>query len=336
MNYPYILSVESSCDDTAVAVLRGTRVLSNVRSSQLIHAQYGGVVPELASRAHQQNVIITAEKALDEAGIEKGNLDAVGATFGPGLLGSLMVGVHFAKGLSISLGIPLVEVNHLHGHVLSHYIDGEGKPPFPYLCLLISGGHTQIVWVKAYDDMEIIGSTLDDAVGEAFDKAAKTLGLPYPGGVEIDKHAREGDSHKFSFTRPNVDGLNMSFSGFKTQVLYFVQKQTALDPHFVSTNINDLCASIQYTLVGILIDKLKRAIELTGARHVALGGGVAANSAIRAAFEKLPDTHAVNAHLPSMAYTTDNAAMIGIVAYYKYMKQDFAPLNSLPKARWAV
>ena len=283
----FILAIESSCDDTAAAVLKNDKVLSNVVSNQLIHSKYGGVVPELASRAHQQNIVPVINTALKNAGINKNQLSAVAFTQGPGLMGSLLVGNSFAKSLSMALNIPLIAVNHMHAHILAHFIDEEGfdKPKFPFLALTISGGHTQIVLVNDYFDLKIIGQTTDDAVGEAFDKSAKILGLPYPGGPLIDKYAQLGNPKAFAFTKPKIGDLNFSFSGLKTQILYFIQKKQLENPSFIAENLNDICASIQKIIIEILMDKLKLAVEKTGINQVAIGGGVSANSGIRKALK---------------------------------------------------
>lgn len=331
----YILAIESSCDDTAAAVLQNEKVLSNVVAQQEIHKQYGGVVPELASRAHQQNIVPVIDVALKKANIDKNNLDAIAFTQGPGLMGSLLVGSSFAKSMAMALNIPLIAVNHMHAHILAHFIDEEGfeKPQFPFLALTISGGHTQIVIVRDFFDMEIIGETTDDAVGEAFDKSAKILGLPYPGGPLIDKYAKEGDPKKFAFTKPKVPGLDFSFSGLKTQILYFVQKNTAQNPDFISENLHDICASIQYTIINILTDKLKTAVMQTGIKQVAIGGGVSANSGIREALKQYEKKYGWKTFIPKFEYTTDNAAMIGIVGYYKYLRNDFKDVSVVAKAR---
>jgi N6-L-threonylcarbamoyladenine synthase len=331
----YILAIESSCDDTAVAVLMDNKVLSNVVANQLIHSQYGGVVPELASRAHQQNIVPVIDTALKKAGISKNQLSAIGFTQGPGLLGSLLVGSSFAKSLALSLKIPLIAVNHMQAHIMAHFIDEDGfdKPSFPFLALTISGGHTQIVRVEGFDKMQIIGETTDDAVGEAFDKTAKILGLPYPGGPLVDKNAQLGNPKSFLFTKPKIAGLNFSFSGLKTQILYFIQKQKAINPNFIEENINDICASVQYIIIEILMDKLRLAVAETGIKQVAIGGGVSANSGIRAAIKNTETTLGWKTFIPKFEYTTDNAAMIGIVAYQKYLAQDFESQNVTAKAR---
>ncbi|SEK28989.1 O-sialoglycoprotein endopeptidase [Aquimarina amphilecti] len=331
----YILGIESSCDDTSASILCNGHVLSNVVASQKIHEQYGGVVPELASRAHQQNIVPVVDQAIKQANINKSDLSAIAFTRGPGLMGSLLVGTSFAKSLALSLEIPLIDVNHMQAHILAHFIDEEDfdKPEFPFLALTISGGHTQIVKVTDHFDMEIIGETIDDAVGEAFDKSAKILGLPYPGGPLIDKHAQSGNPKAFPFTKPRVDGLNFSFSGLKTAVLYFVQKQVKENPDFIKENLEDVCASIQYTIINILIDKLKKASKETGIKTIAIGGGVSANSGIRKSLKEGEHKYGWKTFVPKFEYTTDNAAMIGIVGYLKYLKRDFTDMSIVAKAR---
>ena len=316
----YILAIESSCDDTAAAVLQNDKVLSNVVANQAIHQEYGGVVPELASRAHQQNIVPVVTAALRKANIDKKQLSAIAFTSGPGLLGSLLVGTSFAKSFAMGLDIPLLDINHMKAHILAHFIDEEGydKPSFPFIGVTISGGHTQIVRVDDYFKMEVIGETIDDAVGEAFDKSAKIMDLPYPGGPLIDKYAQLGNPKAFPFTKPKVGGLNFSFSGLKTQIMYFVQRQQEANPDFLKENRNDVCASIQYTIVNILMDKIKKAVKETGITQIAIGGGVSANSGIRTALENAETTHGWKTFLPKFQYTTDNAAMIGIVGYIKY------------------
>ncbi|MFC4691412.1 tRNA (adenosine(37)-N6)-threonylcarbamoyltransferase complex transferase subunit TsaD [Dokdonia genika] len=316
----YILAIESSCDDTAAAVLQNDKVLSNVVANQAIHQEYGGVVPELASRAHQQNIVPVVTAALRKANIDKKQLSAIAFTSGPGLLGSLLVGTSFAKSFAMGLDIPLLDINHMKAHILAHFIDEEGydKPSFPFIGVTISGGHTQIVRVDDYFMMEVIGETIDDAVGEAFDKSAKIMDLPYPGGPLIDKYAQLGNPKAFPFTKPKVDGLNFSFSGLKTQIMYFVQRQQEANPDFLKEHRDDVCASIQYTIVNILMDKIKKAVKETGITQIAIGGGVSANSGIRTALKKAETTHSWKTFLPKFQYTTDNAAMIGIVGYLKY------------------
>jgi N6-L-threonylcarbamoyladenine synthase len=331
----YILAIESSCDDTAAAVLRNDEVLSNLVAGQDVHREFGGVVPELASRAHQKNIVPVVHQALKVAKIKPQNLSAIAFTSGPGLLGSLLVGTSFAKSMSLALSIPLIDVHHMQAHVLAHFIqdDEMQKPPFPFLCLTVSGGHTQIVRVNSPFDLQVIGKTIDDAAGEAFDKAAKIMGLPYPGGPLIDKYGKIGNPNAFTFNKPRIEGLDFSFSGLKTSILYFLQKQVKVDSDFVSKNRNDLCASIQKTIVDILMDKLQKAAKQTGINHMALAGGVSANSALRAAFVEREKTLGWKAYLPKFEYTTDNAAMIGIVGYYKYLAEDFADKNVVAKAR---
>lgn len=331
----FILAIESSCDDTAAAVLINDKVLSNVVANQLIHNQYGGVVPELASRAHQQNIVPVIDAALREAKIQKEQLSAIAFTQGPGLMGSLLVGSSFAKSMALALQIPLIAVNHMQAHVLAHFIDEEGfeKPSFPFLALTISGGHTQIVRVNDFFEMEIIGETTDDAVGEAFDKSAKILGLPYPGGPLIDKYAQLGNPKVFAFTKPKVPGLDFSFSGLKTAILYFIQKKKLENPNFVDENRNDICASIQYTIIEILMDKLKLAVNQTGIRQISIGGGVSANSGIRNALKEAENTYGWKTFIPKFEYTTDNAAMIGIVGYQKFLSQNFETSSVVSKAR---
>lgn len=331
----YILAIESSCDDTAAAVLCNDQVLSNVVANQDIHTQYGGVVPELASRAHQQNIVPVIDAALKKAQISKDSLHAIAFTQGPGLMGSLLVGSSFAKSFSLAQNIPLIAVNHMHAHILAHFIDEENfdKPTFPFLAMTISGGHTQIIKVTDFFAMEIIGETTDDAVGEAFDKTAKILGLPYPGGPLIDKYAQLGNPKAFAFTKPKMPGLDFSFSGFKTAILYFIQKQVAVNPNFIEENLNDICASVQYTIVQILMDKLKLAVKETGIKQVAIGGGVSANSGIRKALKDAESKYGWKTYIPKFEYTTDNAAMIGIVGYQKYLCEKFEDTSVTSKAR---
>jgi N6-L-threonylcarbamoyladenine synthase len=331
----FILAIESSCDDTAAAVLENDKVLSNIVANQLIHSEFGGVVPELASRAHQQNIVPVIDAALKKANVAKEQLSAVAFTQGPGLMGSLLVGSSFAKSLAMALEIPLIAVNHMHAHILAHFIDEKDfeKPSFPFLALTISGGHTQIVLVRSFFDMEIIGETTDDAVGEAFDKSAKILGLSYPGGPLVDEYAQLGNPKAFVFTKPKVPGLNFSFSGLKTAILYFVQKKVAENPNFIEENRNDICASIQYTIVEILMDKLKRAVTETGITQIAIGGGVSANSGIRKTLKEAEQKYGWKTFIPKFEYTTDNAAMIGIVGYQKFLQQQFENSSVVSKAR---
>ena len=331
----FILAIESSCDDTAASVMANDKVLSNVVANQLIHQQYGGVVPELASRAHQQNIVPVVDAALKKAGIKKEQLSAIAFTQGPGLMGSLLVGSSFAKSMAFALAIPLIAVNHMQAHILAHFIDEESmqKPEFPFLALTISGGHTQIVQVNDYFDMTVIGSTTDDAVGEAFDKTAKILGLPYPGGPLIDNHAQNGNPIAYSFTKPRIDGLDFSFSGLKTAILYFIQKQLKENPDFISKNIDDICASVQYTIVEILMDKLKLAVKETGINRVAIGGGVSANSGIRKALVSAQKDFGWKTYIPKFEYTTDNAGMIGIVGYHKFLLNNFEDASVVSMSR---
>lgn len=334
----YILGIESSCDDTSAAVLCNDRILSNVVADQKIHAEYGGVVPELASRAHQQNIVPVVHQALEKAGISKDQLSAIAFTRGPGLMGSLLVGTSFAKSLAYGLDIPLIDVNHMQAHILAHFIaeDNHNKPPFPFLAMTISGGHTQIVKVTDYFKMEVLGETIDDAVGEAYDKSGKVLGLGYPAGPEIDRRAQLGNPKAYKFTKPKVDGLNFSFSGLKTGILYFVQRETKANPDFVEENLNDICASIQYTIIGILMDKLKLAVKQTGIKHIAIGGGVSANSGIRKALKDAEKKHGWTTYIPKFEYTTDNAAMIAIVGYLKYLEKNFADFDVMATARLKI
>lgn len=331
----FTLAIESSCDDTSAAVLCNDKVLSNIVARQSVHEEYGGVVPELASRAHQQNIVPVVDIALKKAGISKNQLNCIAFTQGPGLMGSLLVGGSFAKSLSQGLNIPLVAVNHMKAHILAHFIEEEGfdKPTFPFLAMTISGGHTQIVKVTSFFNLEIIGETTDDAVGEAFDKSAKILGLPYPGGPLIDQFAKEGNPIAFPFTKPKVDGLNFSFSGLKTQILYFVQKNMASNPNFIEENKADICASIQHTIIEILMDKIKLAVKETGIKQIAIGGGVSANSGIRTTLKEAEKKYGWKTFIPKFEYTTDNAAMIGIVGYYNFLEQNFSSTNIVSKAR---
>ena len=334
----FILGIESSCDDTAAAVLKNGKIISNKVANQAIHEQYGGVVPELASRAHQQNIVPVVDLALKEAGIDKKDLSAIAFTKGPGLLGSLLVGASFAKSLSLALNIPMIGVHHMKAHILAHFIDdNEMKlPDFPFLALTISGGHTQIVQVNNHFDFKILGETLDDAVGEAFDKSAKIMGLPYPGGPLIDKYAQKGNPKAFKFPKPKVKGLNFSFSGLKTSILYFIQKQTKENPNFIQENLADLSASIQYTIVNILMDKLQLAVAQTGINRIAIAGGVSANSGIRNALFQAQKDLGWQVFIPKFEYTTDNAAMIAIVGYLKYLDGQFDDFDLIPKARLVI
>ena len=326
-----ILGIESSCDDTSAAVIRDGYLLSNVTASQDVHRAYGGVVPELASRAHQQNIVPTINQAIRRAGIEKEQISAIAFTRGPGLLGSLLVGVSFAKGLSVSLGRPLVEVNHLQGHILAHFIREEGQeravPQYPFLCLLVSGGNSQIVRVNAYDDMQVLGQTIDDAAGETIDKCSKFMGLGYPGGPIIDRLARKGNAHAFQFNKPHIEGYNYSFSGLKTSFLYFLEGKMKDNPHFIEENKEDLAASLEKTVVDVLMDKLKRAVRDTGIRQVAVAGGVSANTRLRQAFIEQGNTAGWSVYIPPFSYTTDNGAMIAMAGYYKYLDGQYCPLD---------
>lgn len=334
----YILAIESSCDDTSAAVFKNDKKLSNIIAGQSIHEQYGGVVPELASRAHQKNIVPVVDAALKKANVKKQQLSAIAFTKGPGLLGSLLVGSSFAKSMAFGLNIPLIEVHHMQAHILAHFIDDNDKPApkFPFLALTISGGHTQIVKVNSHFDMQIIGSTLDDAVGEAFDKCGKMLGLGYPAGPIVDKLAGQGNPEKFEFSKPKVKDLDFSFSGLKTAVLYFLQRNLKDNPNFIDNNLKDICASFQKTVVDILMDKLSLAVEKTGINTIAIGGGVSANSGIRKALTDAEKNKAWNCYIPKFEYCLDNAAMIAIVGYYKYLNGDFAPLNSTSKARFLL
>ncbi|MFN0212759.1 MAG: tRNA (adenosine(37)-N6)-threonylcarbamoyltransferase complex transferase subunit TsaD [Saprospiraceae bacterium] len=326
-----ILAIESSCDDTSAAIVRDGIVLSNCIANQNVHELYGGVVPELASRAHQANIIPVVDLALKKAEVAKEDIDAVAFTRGPGLLGSLLVGTSFAKGFALSHNLPLIEVNHMMAHVLAHFAE-DPKPKFPFLCLTVSGGHTQIVLVRSFFDMEILGQTLDDAAGEAFDKSGKLLGLGYPAGPLIDKHAREGIA-RFPFPEPSVPGLGFSFSGLKTSILYFLKKETAANPNFIQENLNDLCASIQSIIVTILLKKLRKAARQFGIREIAIAGGVSANSGLRKALEELGQKEGWNTYIPAFQYCTDNAGMIGITGYYKYLAGEFCGQDVAPYAR---
>ena len=337
-NTTYILGIESSCDDTAAAVIHNGVVLSNVIATQKIHKEYGGVVPELASRAHQQNIVPVVHQALRKANIDKKQLSAIAFTQGPGLMGSLLVGSSFAKSFSMALEIPLIAVNHMQAHILAHFIKDKNQkpPPFPFLALTISGGHTQIVKVLDYFEMEILGQTIDDAVGEAFDKVAKILGLPYPGGPLVDQHAQKGNPKAYSFTKPKVNPLDFSFSGLKTAILYFVEKQTKENPTFVKEHLEDICASIQYTIVTYLMDKLQNAVKHTGITHIAIGGGVSANSGIRNALKSTEKTNGWSVYIPSFEYCTDNAAMIAMAGELKYNQAVFSKNSITSKARLSL
>lgn len=332
-----VLGIESSCDDTSAAVIRDGVMLSNVIASQAVHESFGGVVPELASRAHQQNIIPVVSEAIRRAGIDKSSLDALAFTRGPGLMGSLLVGTSFAKGFASALDIPLIDVNHLQAHVMAHFIRVEGEenrqPAFPFICLLVSGGNSQIIRVDSYKNMTVIGQTIDDAAGEAFDKCAKVMGLGYPGGPVVDRLSKEGDPKAFHFSKPHILGYDYSFSGLKTSFLYLLRDELKQNPDFIEQRKNDLCASLQATIVDILMDKLRRAVKDTGIREVAVAGGVSANSAVRGAFQEHAARYGWNIYLPRFSFTTDNAAMVAITGYYKYMDKDFCSINLPPFAR---
>lgn len=335
-----ILGIESSCDDTSAAIITDGVIRSNVIANQSVHERYGGVVPELASRAHQQNIIPVVYDALKQAGIEKDQLTAIAFTRGPGLLGSLLVGTSFAKGLSSALGIPIIGVNHLQAHVLAHFIkdneEDNSQPSFPFLCLLVSGGNSQIILVKSYSEMEIIGHTIDDAAGEAFDKCAKVMGLGYPGGPVVDRLAKLGDPNRFSFSKPRIAGYDYSFSGLKTSFLYFLRDELKSDPDFIEKNKNDLCASLQRTIVEILMNKLCHASKDLNIKEVAVAGGVSANSGLRQSFEDYSQKYGWKIHIPKFSYTTDNAAMVAITGYYKYLDKDFCKHDVVPFARVSI
>jgi N6-L-threonylcarbamoyladenine synthase len=334
----YILGIESSCDDTSASVICNAKVLSNIVANQEIHSKYGGVVPELASRAHQQNIVPVVQQAIEKANITKENLSAIAFTRGPGLMGSLLVGTSFAKSLALGLQIPLIDVNHMQAHILSHFIEESSTkiPPFPFICLTISGGHTQIVKITNHFEMEVLGETIDDAVGEAFDKSAKILGLPYPGGPMIDTYAKLGNPKAFKFTKPKVGDLNFSFSGLKTGILYFIEKKQRINSKFIEENLNDICASIQFTIVEILMDKLKNAVKHTGIKQIAIAGGVSANSEIRNRLQLAEKQFGWTTYIPKFEYTTDNAAMIAITGYLKYLKNEYADVSVTAKARLKV
>lgn len=333
-----ILGIESSCDDTAAAIIKDGKILANIIANQEVHKAYGGVVPELASRAHQQNIVPVVDAAIKKAKIDKSAISAVAFTNGPGLLGSLLVGSSFAKTFAMALDIPLIEVNHMQGHVLAHFIqDEENKTPpsFPFICLTVSGGHTQIVKITDHFNMEVLGETIDDAAGEAFDKVAKMLNIPYPGGPLLDRYAQEGNPNKYTFTHPKVPELNYSFSGLKTSVLYFLKKEIKSNPNFINENLNDICASVQKTIVDILLIELKKAIQQTGIKNIAIAGGVSANSELRQRIKNLKK-EGCSVFIPKFEYCTDNAAMIAITGYYKYLQQNFTTQNVVPNARMKV
>lgn len=334
-----ILGIESSCDDTSAAVVQDGLLLSNVIASQSVHEEYGGVVPELASRAHQQNIVPVVDAALKRAGVRKESLSAIAFTRGPGLLGSLLVGTSFAKGLSLGLRCPMVDVNHLHGHVLSHFVresPDDEVPEYPFLTLLVSGGNSQLILVRNYNDMQILGATIDDAAGEAFDKCAKVMGLPYPGGPHIDRLAAEGDSNRFKFAKPHIKGLDYSFSGLKTSFLYTLRDAVATDPDFIEKNKADLAASLQQTIIDILLEKLDKAVKQTRVSTIAIGGGVSANSGVRAAVADYCRRHGLKSFIPRRSFTTDNAAMVAIAGYFKYLDKDFCSYDEVPYARVTV
>lgn len=333
--HPIILAIESSCDETSASVIHHGKVLNNVIASQTVHRKYGGVVPELASRAHQQLILQVVSEALDTAGIRAQELNAIAFTKGPGLMGSLLVGVSFAKGMALGLNVPLIEVNHMEAHILAHFIQ-DPKPSFPFLCLTVSGGHTQLVLVKDYLDMQVLGETQDDAVGEAFDKAAKIMGLPYPGGPLIDQYAKQGNPDAFSFPETAMPGLNFSFSGIKTGFLYFLRDRTAEDAAFVEKNRNDICASLQKHLINMLMQKLKRAANETGVKQIAIAGGVAANSGLRAAIQEAAQKHRWQTFIPDFQYCTDNAAMIAIASHYKFLSGKFTSMDVAPIANLSI
>jgi len=329
---PVILAIESSCDETSVAICDNGKITANVIANQTIHENYGGVIPELASRVHQQNIVPAVQQALAIAKVEKKQLDGVAFTQGPGLLGSLLVGVSFAKSFALALDLPLISVNHMQAHILAHFID-EPMPKFPFLCLTVSGGHTQIVLVKDYFDMEIVGETLDDAAGEAFDKTAKILNLPYPGGPLIDKYAKQGNPKAYQFPEPQIQGLNYSFSGFKTAILYFIRDNQKANPNFVEENLADICASVQHSIVNILLNKLKKAAKQYHCNQIAIAGGVSANSGLRDTLISLQDSLGWEVFIPKFEYCTDNAAMIAIAGYHKFLQNDFVGQEVAPMAR---
>lgn len=333
-----ILGIESSCDDTSAAVIKNGKILSNIVAGQKVHELYGGVVPELASRAHQQNIIPVVDSAIKEAGINKNQIDGIAFTRGPGLLGSLLVGVSFAKSFALALDKPLIEVNHMQGHVLAHFIDGQydTKPQFPFICLTVSGGHTQIVLIEDYFKMKVIGQTIDDAAGEAFDKAAKLLSLPYPGGPLVDKYAKDGNHKKFKFPIPNVGEYDFSFSGLKTSLLYFLKRNIEANPQFIEENLNDICASYQHTIVKSLFKKLTRACKENGIKSVAIAGGVSANSLLRSELQRIGKQEGWTTFIPDFQYCTDNAGMIAIAGYYKFLEKDFVGQDVVPDARLKI
>jgi N6-L-threonylcarbamoyladenine synthase len=332
---PIILAIESSCDETSASVISNGKVLNNIVASQAVHQKYGGVVPELASRAHQQNIVSVVQQAMNDAGISKTDLHAIAFTRGPGLIGSLLVGVSFAKGMALALGIPLIEVNHMQAHVLAHFID-DPKPAFPFLCLTVSGGHTQIVQVNSYLNMQVIGQTQDDAVGEAFDKAAKIMDLPYPGGPLIDRYAKSGNPKRYKFPDSDMPGLDFSFSGIKTAFLYFLRDEKKKNAEFISQNMNDICASLQHQLIHMLMSRLERASKQTGIKEIAIAGGVSANSGLRQTLAERGEANAWQIYIPAFEYCTDNAGMIAMAAHFKYLQSDFCDLDVTPLARMPI
>jgi N6-L-threonylcarbamoyladenine synthase len=332
---PIILAIESSCDETSASVITNGKVLNNIIAAQAVHQKYGGVVPELASRAHQQNIVMVVQEAIQSAGINLPDLDAIAFTRGPGLIGSLLVGVSYAKGLALGLDIPLIEVNHMEAHVLAHFIE-EPRPAFPFLCLTVSGGHTQIVLVKDFYTMEVVGQTQDDAVGEAFDKAAKIMDLPYPGGPLIDKYAQKGNPRKYKFPETSMPNLDFSFSGIKTAFLYFLRDEMKNNPDFIKNNVHDICASLQHTLINMLLSRVEQASKMFGVTRIAIAGGVSANSGLRQRLTELGEQRNLEIFIPKFEYCTDNAAMIAIAAHYKFLKQDFTTLEVTPLARMPI
>lgn len=330
-----ILGIESTCDETSASICIDGKIYSNIIATQSVHEKFGGVIPELASRAHQQNIIPTVEQAIKEAKIHKNEIDAVAFSRGPGLMGSLLVGISFAKAFALAKNLPLIEVNHMQAHILAHFIENP-KPPFPFLCLTVSGGHTQIVKVNDYFDMKLIGQTIDDAAGEAFDKTAKILGLPYPGGPLIDQYAQNGNPEAFSFPEPNIPDYDFSFSGLKTSILYFIQRNVAKDSNFVKNNLEDICASVQNRIVSILLNKLEKAALANGINNIAIAGGVSANTGLRKGIKQLGANHSWNVFIPKFEYCTDNAAMIAMAGYFKFLQNDFVDQNITPLTRWAI
>lgn len=330
-----ILGIESTCDETSASICIDGKIYSNTIATQSVHEKFGGVIPELASRAHQQNIIPTVEQAIQDAKIHKNEIDAVAFSRGPGLMGSLLVGISFAKAFALAKNLPLIEVNHMQAHILAHFIE-EPKPSFPFLCLTVSGGHTQIVKVNDYFDMELIGQTIDDAAGEAFDKTAKILGLPYPGGPLIDKHAQDGDPKAYSFPEPRVSDFDFSFSGLKTSILYFIQRNVDKNPNFIESNLADICASVQARIVSILLNKLEKAALETGIKNIAIAGGVSANTGIRNGLLTLGEKRSWNIFIPKFEYCTDNAAMVSMAGYYKFLQKDFVGQDITPLTRWAI